>query len=88
MMGTREPTNRPTNTSGFLMLITSNPATCVKAVKRAKAVSAADPVAKLLPMAVVVCPMAPRLAVIFLVSRSKPDISDMPPVLSAIGPQE
>jgi hypothetical protein len=71
-------------TTGWL---TSMPdvAACWKAANRASAVSAAEPMAKPLPIAAVVLPTASSLSV-----RCAPPaqlaISAMPPALSAIGP--
>ena len=53
---------------------------------RANAVSAADPIAKPLPVAAVVLPRESRASVLFLTSGDIPDICAFPPALSAIGP--
>ncbi len=58
----------------------------VYALKSARAVSAAEPMAKPLPMAAVVLPSASRPSVILRTSGPRPLISLIPPALSAIGP--
>ena len=52
----------------------------------ARAVRAAEPMAKPLPMAAVVLPTASSLSVRARTSGPRPAISLMPPALSAIGP--
>ena len=49
-------------------------------------VNAADPIAKPLPIAAVVFPSESSPSVIFRTSGPRPDISEMPPALSATGP--
>ena len=58
----------------------------VNVEKRASAVSAAEPMAKPLPTAAVVFPTESSLSVISRTLSSRPDISAIPPALSAIGP--
>ncbi len=53
---------------------------------RAMAASAAEPMAKPLPMAAVVLPTASSLSVRCRTSAGSPAISAMPPELSAMGP--
>ena len=52
----------------------------------ASAVSAAEPIANPLPIAAVVFPSASSMSVLSLTSSGNPDISAIPPALSAIGP--
>ena len=56
------------------------------AVMIASAASAAAPIAKPLPIAAVVLPSSSSESVILRVSSPRPDISAMPPALSATGP--
>ena len=52
----------------------------------ARAVNAAEPIAKPLPVAAVVFPRASRASVLWRTSSPSPLISAFPPALSAIGP--
>ena len=74
-------TNNPDNL-GFLAI--SSP----KAVNRARAVKAAEPIANPLAIAAVVLPTASSLSVVIRTSGSRPAISAIPPALSATGPKE
>ena len=56
------------------------------AANRAKAVNAAEAIAKPLPIAAVVFPTASNLSVRSLTSGSNSAISAIPPALSEIGP--
>jgi hypothetical protein len=58
----------------------------LKAAKRATTVSTAEPMAKPLPTAAVVLPTESSSSVISRTSGPRPDISEMPPPLSAMGP--
>ena len=80
------PRNKPAMTSGFEILMPEMPAVCAKAAKRARAVIAAEPIAKPLPIAAVVLPTASNLSVRSRTSGAWPLISAMPPALSAMGP--
>ena len=84
--GSIPPKNKPAITTGLATSIVVIPAVDIKAAKRAKAVSAAEPMAKPLPMAAVVLPTASSLSVRLRTSLSKPLISAIPPALSEIGP--
>ena len=57
-----------------------------KAEKKASAVSAAEPIAKPLPIAAVVLPTASRLSMRYRTSGGSSAISATPPALSATGP--
>ena len=57
-----------------------------KAANIARAVSAAEPIAKPLPMAAVVLPTASRASVRSRISGGSSAISARPPALSATGP--
>ena len=59
----------------------------IYAATRARAVRAAEPIAKPLPVAAVVLPSPSRASVLSLTSSGSPDISALPPALSAIGPK-
>ena len=72
--------------TGSLMSIVFMPTTVLKAAKRARAVRAAEPMAKPLPVAAVVLPTASSLSVRLRTSFSNSAISAKPPALSAIGP--
>ena len=84
--GNTPPIKRPITTIGSVRSITVIPAAAEKAEKRAKAVRAAEPMAKPLPMAAVVLPIESSLSVMALVDLGNPDISAIPPALSEIGP--
>ena len=73
----------------MLGLVTSmvfRPTVVWKAENRARAVSAAEPMAKPLPMAAVVLPTASSVSVRSRTSAGSSAISAMPPALSAMGP--
>ena len=59
---------------------------CENDVNKARAVSAAEPIANPLPIAAVVLPTESSLSVISRTSSGRPLISAIPPALSAIGP--
>ena len=89
------PNKRPMTTSGSVTMILSgsSPAASrlwstdwVKAENKASAVSAAEPIAKPLPIAAVVLPSASSPSVILRTSGPSSAISEMPPALSATGP--
>ncbi len=85
------PTKRAANTLGSVTSMTSvMPLACsqvvLKAAKRARAVSAAEPMAKPFPMAAVVLPTASSLSVRWRTSAGNSLISAMPPALSEMGP--
>ncbi len=84
--GSMPPMKRPAMTTGLLMSMPVMPACCAKAAKRARAVIAAEPMAKPLPMAAVVLPTASSLSVRSRTSGACLLISAMPPALSAMGP--
>ncbi len=65
----------------------SIPAIPTKAANSAKAVNAAEAIAKPLPVAAVVLPTASRISVFSRTSLGSSLISAMPPALSAIGPK-
>jgi len=58
----------------------------LKALNKATTVKTAEPMAKPFPIAAVVFPTASSSSVIARTSGPKPDISEIPPALSAIGP--
>ena len=89
--GNIPPINRPMTTVGSVNRICKPPASvegtaCLNAENNANAVSAAEPMAKPLPIAAVVLPSESRLSVILRTSGPSPAISEIPPALSAIGP--
>ena len=59
---------------------------CAYDTNSASAVRAADPIANPLPIAAVVLPTESSLSVMSRTDSSRPDISAIPPALSAIGP--
>jgi hypothetical protein len=61
--GSMPPRKRPAMTRGLLMLMPVMPAVCANAANSARAVMAAEPMAKPLPMAAVVLPTASSLSV-------------------------
>ena len=63
-----------------------SPALVWKAANRASAVRAALPIANPLPIAAVVFPIESKPSVISRTSSPRPDISEIPPALSATGP--
>ena len=84
--GSIPPIKSPTTTVADKISIFPNFATSAYETKSDNAVSAAEPMAKPLPMAAVVFPTASSLSVMSLTLSSSPDISAIPPALSAIGP--
>ena len=86
MKGIIPPRNKAANTGALYISIESIPATPTKAAKRASAVSAAEAIAKPLPVAAVVLPTASNMSVLSRTSGGMPLISAIPPALSAIGP--
>ena len=84
--GNIPPIRRPAMISGLDTSIVSTPAVFIKAAKRAKAVKAAEAIAKPFPIAAVVFPTASSLSVLSLTSAGSSDISAIPPALSEIGP--
>ena len=84
--GSMAPINNPAMTLGAETSITSFPAVSLNAANKARAVRAAEPIAKPLPMAAVVLPTASSLSVLFLTSGGSSAISASPPALSEIGP--
>ncbi len=84
--GIMAPSSRPPITFGSPTSIVSRPTVVRKAENRASAVSAAEPIAKPLPMAAVVLPTASSLSVRARTSAPRRPISAMPPALSATGP--
>ena len=77
---------RPAIMVGLVRSSTPTSAWVRKAANRAKAVRAAEPIAKPLPMAAVVLPAASSLSVLYLTLGWSPAISAIPPALSEIGP--
>ncbi len=65
------PSNNPATTLGSVRLTTSNFEAAAKATNRVRAVNAAEPIAKPLPIAAVVLPRESSLSVIFLTSGPK-----------------
>ena len=86
--GNIPPRNNPRVTSTFVMFNpdSANPALCTNAENKARAVTAADPIANPFAIAAVVFPRESNSSVAFLTSGSKWAISAIPPALSAIGP--
>ena len=84
--GSIPPMKRPTITFVSRISIAERPTACEYETKSARAVSAAEPIAKPLPIAAVVLPTASSLSVISRTLSSRPLISAIPPALSAIGP--
>ena len=86
--GSDAPMRRPMTTIGSVRLrsAASSPALVLNAAKRARAVRAALPIAKPLPIAAVVLPIESRPSVMSRTSFPRPDISAIPPALSATGP--
>ena len=84
--GSIPPIKRPITTVESKMLMFLIFATSAYDTNNDKAVRAAEPIANPLPIAAVVLPTASSLSVISLTLLSSPDISAIPPALSAIGP--
>ena len=86
--GSAAPIRSPITTIGSVRLrsAASSSALVLKAAKRARAVKAALPIANPLPIAAVVFPIESSPSVISLTSSPRPDISAIPPALSATGP--
>ena len=70
----------------LVMSMVSNSTASVKAENKAKAVTAAEPMANPLPKAAVVLPKASNSSVASLTSGGRSAISAIPPALSAMGP--
>ena len=85
--GTIPPTNSIARTGALKMLIPSIPVKVTKAANNANAVSAAEAIAKPLPMAAVVLPTESKISVRSRTSSGNSLISAIPPALSAIGPK-
>ena len=77
---------RPMITVGSRILISVSFTASAYDTNNANAVRAAEPIANPLPIAAVVLPTASSLSVILRTLLSSPDISEIPPALSAIGP--
>ena len=84
--GNIAPRSNPDITIGFEISIEVISAVCINAANNARAVNAADAIAKPLPIAAVVFPTASSLSVLSLTTGSKSAISAIPPALSDIGP--
>ena len=84
--GNIPPINRPAIISGWETSIDLTPAVFINAAKSAKAVRAAEAIAKPFPIAAVVFPTASSLSVLSLTSGGSSAISAIPPALSEIGP--
>lgn len=84
--GSIAPKRSPAKTSGSRMLTPSYSDLVTKAPKSANATRQADPIANPFPIAAVVFPAASSLSVDCLTSGWSPDISAIPPALSATGP--
>ena len=84
--GSMAPIKRPTMTVGLEISIVLIFAVCINAANNARAVNAAEAIAKPLPIAAVVFPTASNLSVLSLTSGGKSAISAIPPALSDIGP--
>src|SRR5690606_24168267 len=84
--GSMPPINKPAMTFDFDTSIVLRLAVVINAPNNASAVSAADAIAKPLPIAAVVFPTASSLSVRPRTYLGRPDISAMPPALSEIGP--
>ena len=88
--GIQTPINIPTRTIGSVKAKEncgfSFDTTAEKAEIIARAANAAAPIAKPLPIAAVVLPNSSKESVISLTSSPIPDISAIPPALSATGP--
>ena len=78
--------NSPIITIGSSKLTISILATSAYATNRARAVSAAEPIANPLPIAAVVFPTESSVSVMSLTSCGSSDISAIPPALSDTGP--
>ena len=86
--GREAPIRRPMTTMGSVRLrsAASRSALVLNAAKRASAVRAALPIANPLPIAAVVFPIESSPSVMSRTSFPRPDISAIPPALSATGP--
>ena len=85
--GIMAPINNALSTGALYKSIESMPATPTKAANKARAVKAAEAMAKPFPAAAVVLPTASRLSVRPRTSSGRPLISAIPPALSAMGPK-
>ena len=86
--GRAPPISSPMTTSGSVKerSAASSPALVLYAANSAKAVKAALPIANPFPIAAVVFPMESSPSVMSRTSFPRPDISAIPPALSATGP--
>ena len=84
--GNIPPISKPAIISGWETSIDSTPAVFINAANKAKAVRAAEAIAKPFPIAAVVFPTASNLSVLSLTSGGNSAISAIPPALSEIGP--
>ncbi len=84
--GNIPPMKRPTVVSISMMSMRSSPTADLNVKKSARAVTAAEPMAKPLATAAVVLPSESRASVASRTSGGRCAISAMPPALSAIGP--
>lgn len=88
--GNIAPSSRPAKTydctSEILLILSYRPALWRNPPKRERDTSAADPIAKPLPIAAVVFPAASRPSVRYLTYGPISAISAIPPALSLIGP--
>ena len=86
MNGSIAPINSPMITIGLRSEIADRPVTAEYEANRARAVSAAEPMANPLPIAAVVFPTESSLSVISLTYSGSSAISAIPPALSDTGP--
>ena len=86
MNGSIAPMNSPMITIGLSSEIADRPVTAEYDANRARAVSAAEPIANPLPIAAVVFPTASSLSVMLRTPSGSSDISAIPPALSDTGP--
>ena len=84
--GRPPPISRPITTIGSVKSSETLPTAVVYAANKARAVSAAEPIANPLPTAAVVFPIESSSSVIARTSSPSPLISAIPPALSATGP--
>ena len=80
------PMNNADKTSALNIFIPSIPVKVTYAANNAKAVSAAEAIAKPFPVAAVVFPTESKISVLSLTSFGNSLISATPPALSEIGP--
>ena len=84
--GNIPPTSSPAIILGCDTSMATTPAVFIKAANKAKAVKAAEAIAKPFPIAAVVFPTASNLSVRSRTSLGSSAISAIPPALSEIGP--